>query len=343
MVALPPPPPVAQPSCLDCGAPLEGKYCIACGQRAQLRSLSLPSLTHDAVHDLVDLDSRVWQTLRALLFRPGFLTSEFLHGRRTRYLPPFRLYLVLSVIFFLLLSVKPSGPVVIGEGPGAPANVVTGANGEALSQAMQEISKELEKSAESEQAKQEAAKAAAAISKNIADPDGSIIVDTDCSKATWGMAGAEYFSPRLQAVCEKLKQASRREFGRELVRNVPKAMFLALPLLALVNLVLYAFKRRKYVEHLLFYVHYHAFAFLLLTLNILVGLVFGWVGFPALAGLATFAAIVYLFVVLFKSMRIVYGQSGPMTTLKYVLVLMAYGFFSLFSLFATLAYTALTM
>ncbi|HSD73142.1 MAG TPA: hypothetical protein VLB75_00145, partial [Steroidobacteraceae bacterium] len=68
--------PAAPPQrvCLDCGAPLEGKYCVACGQRAQLRNLSLPSLTHDAIQDFVDVDSRAWITLRALLFRPGFLT-----------------------------------------------------------------------------------------------------------------------------------------------------------------------------------------------------------------------------------------------------------------------------
>ena len=56
-----------------------------------------------------------------------------------------------------------------------------------------------------------------------------------------------------------------REFGRALRHNLPKMMFIFLPLIALVSLVLYAFRRRTYVEHLLFYVHYHAFAFLLLT------------------------------------------------------------------------------
>ncbi|HSD74903.1 MAG TPA: hypothetical protein VLB75_09050, partial [Steroidobacteraceae bacterium] len=126
-------------------------------------------------------------------------------------------------------------------------------------------------------------------------------------------------------------------------RNVPKMMFLFLPLLAFVNLVLYAFRRRKYVEHLLFYVHFHAFAFLLLALNMLVGLVFGWVGLPFIAGLVTFAAMIYLFVALYKSMRTVYGQSGLMTTFKYIVIVMAYGFFSLITLIATTAYTAWTI
>ena len=341
--AVTPPPP--QHHCLDCGAVLEGKYCIACGQRAQLRNLSLRSLGHDAVHDLAHFDSRGWVTLRALLFRPGFLTNEFIHGRRTRYLPPFRLYLVLSLFFFLLLSLTPSQePIVIGGRTEEAAEVVKGADQEALQEAMQDLSKELGNSAATEEAKQEAAKAVAAVNKVPADPDAPIVgPDTDCSTSKWGMGGLEWYSPQLRALCEKLKQTSGRELGREVWRNVPKAMFLSLPLLALVNFVLYAFSRRKYVEHLLFYVHFHAFAFLLLTLNILAGLVLGWVGLSFVAGMLTFVAMVYLFVALFKSMRVVYGQSRLMTGFKYLVVVMAYGFFSLITLLATFAYTAYTL
>ncbi len=105
-----PEPPAAAPvkRCLDCGAALEGKFCSECGQRAQLRSLSLTTLTHNVIHDLAHLDSRVWRTLHALLLRPGYLTNEFLAGRRTRFLPPFRLYLVLSVILLSTRTTTPS-------------------------------------------------------------------------------------------------------------------------------------------------------------------------------------------------------------------------------------------
>ncbi len=70
----------------------------------QLRRLTMGALFNDFLHDLTDLDSRVWRTLIALLTKPGKLTNEFIAGRRTLYLPPFRLYLVLSLIFFLLPS-----------------------------------------------------------------------------------------------------------------------------------------------------------------------------------------------------------------------------------------------
>ena len=339
--------PIAAPPparCLDCGALLDGKYCIACGQRAQVRNLSMPSLAHDAIQDLTDFDSRGWVTLRALLLRPGFLTNEFIHGRRTRYLPPFRLYLVLSLVFFVVLAGKPSEQAtVISADVDKSTAVVTGTDPEALREAMEDLSRELGAKAAADPKAQEAANKAIAMSQAAADPDSAVMAGAKCEDMQWGGPGQAWFEPRLKTGCEHLQGVSKRQFGRELLRNTPTAMFLFLPLLAFVNLVLYAFSRRKYVEHLLFYVHFHAFAFLLLTLQILLGMVMGWIGVPFIGGLLAFAASIYLFVALFKAMRTVYGQSRLLTSFKYLVVLMAYGFFSLVTLLGTVFYTAMTV
>ncbi len=66
-----------------------------------------------------EADSRLWATLRALFTRPGHLSSEFSRNRRASYLPPFRLYLFSSIVFFFALSASidlPDGP-----GPGRPS------------------------------------------------------------------------------------------------------------------------------------------------------------------------------------------------------------------------------
>jgi hypothetical protein len=322
---------------------LEGKYCIVCGQHAQVRSLSIPSLAHDAIHDLADFDSRGWVTLRALLFRPGFLTNEFIHGRRTRYLPPFRLYLVLSLVFFVVLSCKPSGDAVLVDTGQGSARVVTGGDPEALKEAMEDLNRELGPAAAADPKARAAAEKAIAMSQALADPDAGLFQGTDCRDMSWSAAGQEWVQPRLIQVCEHLQTVSKRQFGRELFRNIPKMMFLFLPLLALVNLLLYVFRRRKYVEHLLFYVHFHAFAFLLLTLQILAAALFGWMGVSFAGGLLGFAVMVYLFVALFKAMRRVYGQSRLRTTVKYLMVLIAYGVFSLLTFMGTVFYTAMTL
>ena len=89
-------------SCLNCQAPLQGPFCAQCGQEAHHSARSLKTLLHEAFESLTHLDGRLWRTLRGLLFRPGFLTAEYLADRRVRYIPPFRMYLVISLLFFAL-------------------------------------------------------------------------------------------------------------------------------------------------------------------------------------------------------------------------------------------------
>lgn len=279
------------------------------------------ALFHEVMQDLVNLDSRVWRTVIALLSRPGKLTNEFIAGRRTFYLPPFRLYLVLSLIFFLLPSFGGPSDLVI-ENPGGTST----SDKDALS-----------KPAEPESP-------AAPEAPAIPEPN-TLLQGQDCSTVNIDVFGARpaWLQPRLVQACERLKTVSARDFWRALRSNLPKMMFIFLPLIALVNLVLYVFRRRSYVEHLLFYVHYHAFAFLLITLQITVTALLKWMHVPFIPGLLTFATYVYLFVYLFKAMRSVYRQSRAMTTLKYLAVLSAYGICLLITWIGMAAYTAFTV
>jgi hypothetical protein len=95
-------PPAAR--CKNCGAVLSGRYCSNCSQAAGVHVPSTRELAHDLLEGLTHSDSRVWRTLTCLWFKPGKLTQEFVAGRRASYLPPFRLYLILSVAFFLIFS-----------------------------------------------------------------------------------------------------------------------------------------------------------------------------------------------------------------------------------------------
>jgi Protein of unknown function (DUF3667) len=91
--------------CTNCDAVVSGEYCSACGQLVKYRLHSFLELFGEVTEVLTHSDSRLWRTLRALLFRPGFLTQQFLAGRRASYLSPFRLYFAMSVIFFLVVSI----------------------------------------------------------------------------------------------------------------------------------------------------------------------------------------------------------------------------------------------
>ena len=90
--------------CQNCAAAMSGPYCGFCGQRALRLNVSLRELLHEGFHEFVHLDRRILVTLRLLFARPGRLTAEMLMGRRQRYISPIRLYLLASLVFFVLLA-----------------------------------------------------------------------------------------------------------------------------------------------------------------------------------------------------------------------------------------------
>jgi Protein of unknown function (DUF3667) len=94
--------------CLNCRADLSGPFCGQCGQRAIPAYPTLRELLGDAWHELSGYDGRVVRTFRALLSAPGALTVEVLEGHRARYVSPVRLYLVASVVYFLVAAGSPN-------------------------------------------------------------------------------------------------------------------------------------------------------------------------------------------------------------------------------------------
>lgn len=89
---------------MNCGDPTPGEYCPTCGQRKVDVRVSVRTLATEMLQDQFILDKRLPRTLGSLLFRPGHLTVEHINGRIVRYIHPFRLYLVSSILFFVLLS-----------------------------------------------------------------------------------------------------------------------------------------------------------------------------------------------------------------------------------------------
>jgi hypothetical protein len=109
--------------CRNCSEPLTGRFCAACGQE-DAADLPFGRALRDLAGDLLDLDSRFWLTLKLLVARPGFLSAEYLAGRRARYIAPMRLYLVSSVVFFTavataqveIVHVSGTDPASVSEG-----------------------------------------------------------------------------------------------------------------------------------------------------------------------------------------------------------------------------------
>ena len=101
MDATPPAPPSR---CLNCDAPVSTPYCSACGQSTKIRRLTFWMVVADFFAHSFAYDSRLWQTLVPLMTKPGWVTKENLRERWVKYVPPLRLYLVISLLFFASLS-----------------------------------------------------------------------------------------------------------------------------------------------------------------------------------------------------------------------------------------------
>lgn len=100
-------------TCRNCGTELTGAFCARCGQSVHDRSKSIFKVVADALQDFIHFDSRVLRTLVMLVFVPGRMTRDYILGRRMQFVPPMRLYLFCSLMFFLTLSIANVALVVL--------------------------------------------------------------------------------------------------------------------------------------------------------------------------------------------------------------------------------------
>lgn len=115
----------AEPDCLNCGAELQGTFCHVCGQKGSSVNVKMHDFVHEATHEFLHLDGKIWRTAKLLIARPGELTREFLAGRRARYISPLRVYLTCSLLFFTLAAIMPGatkGGIKIGGASGLDGN-----------------------------------------------------------------------------------------------------------------------------------------------------------------------------------------------------------------------------
>ena len=299
-------PPTREPArCLNCGGVVSGKHCAQCGQAANAHMLSMHEVVGDVAHSLLHLDSRIWQTIKLLARRPGELTREFIAGRHQEYLPPFRLYLAISVLFFALQALLPDKESIHFEKPDALQKQAETQAGE--------MSRELRKEIEAKKA---------AAGKNGGN---SILSGEDCNIRILDGGGKTKFEQSMSAACRQMKADGGKRFAEHFATTAPKLMFLFLPLMAAVALLFYWKPRRLYAEHLVLFLHNHAFTFLLLSVTAIFSTIadFEFTG-SGLFGLGAFLLYCYLPWYVFRSMRVVYGEGRTRTMLKFLSISIIY-------------------
>ena len=96
---------MSETNCKNCDEPLTDRagFCPSCGQSVKEVSRPWLEFAREMLSELLDFDGRMLMSMRLLLTRPGILSYEYINGRRAAYTSPIRLYLVISLVFFLVL------------------------------------------------------------------------------------------------------------------------------------------------------------------------------------------------------------------------------------------------
>jgi hypothetical protein len=268
--------------CPNCGAVVSGNFCHDCGQETVLHPPSTREFLHEFIGHYVALEGKLWKSLLLLLFRPGQLTLEYINGRRVRYIQPLRLYLTFSLIFFAVVKFTGHGDVMADNEadapPAATAPAATVKKGRMVR----------------EDKPGEIAEGTAELRQGIGNVN-----------AHWGEQ-ADRFARMSPEERDKVMRTAFSSY-------VPYAVFLMMPLFALYLKILYLGSGRRYGEHLLFALHVNGFAFLALTLLMIV---------PDMFGIVSFLLWLWLLLYTPVAMRRVYGGSRLVTGLRW-LVLMA--------------------
>jgi Protein of unknown function (DUF3667) len=306
--------PVATPAsavrCENCGAAVTEKYCGGCGQRLEPPVHSLWHFMQVAAEDLTHADSRLWRTLSALLFKPGLLTREFLAGRRASYLPPVRLYLVLSVCFFLVAGVVQTPFTVLQfDSTKVSHSKVTSV------EKLEDLPALKPKAGETPEQR----------------------ADRLCANVNYNGPWAGTLQPLFRQACRKSVMDNGHDLQQAFLHNVPRAMFVFLPLIAALMMLMYWRPRHYYVEHLLLLVHNHALVFLVAGCALLLGKVV-----PHIPGLQP-AIFLYFTWYVYRALRVAYGQGRLLTLSKLLSLAFFYLVFASLMLAATSLYSVLML
>lgn len=251
-------------TCLNCNTALvpSARFCSQCGQDTANHPPSLMEFVHEFVSHYIAVEGTLWKSLWGLMARPGFLTREYLAGRKQRYVLPLRLLLTLGLLFFLALKLMPGSLHSSDLEDASDEDIAQVASG----------------AASAAQAASAASAKVAKATKRIAERSGDthIISPELASHLSQGMQA------RVQRAEEHWRadpKGSMRAMGATMMGLAPYAVLCSLPFFA--GLLKLLFWRQPYGTHFVFAMHLHAAWYGMLLLAVL--LPWGVVAFAAWA------------------------------------------------------------
>ena len=231
--------------------------------------------------EVLHLDSKVVRTLVPLFRKPGFLTQEWVAGKRIRYITPLKLYVTLSAFCFLALSIRGT---LYGEQKSNFNFTVDPPK----------------------------------VQKDLPQVESSL---------------DNLFRKKLGTPSGMSKSAIKDQF----ISRLPTTTFILMPVVAGIFALLYSRRKRFYVEHLVFTLHYYSFIFMVVTFASLLPPHF--LISSILRGAAFLWVVAYLPIALVRN----YQQGYLKTFAKLVLFGFIYVFVLAFALFWTVVATAIAL
>ncbi len=348
--------------CLNCNAATYGRYCHVCGQENIETKESFWHLVTHFVYDITHFDGKFFSTLKYLLFRPGYLSQEYLIGRRTSYLHPIRMYVFTSAFFFLIFfsfyqktpepktsttasnmmeQLKKSKEILLKTSPFMP----TPADKKELEQKIKDVDTDI--------ALLEKDSTAVGKLKTISYKFNVISFKGDDEKENYKTL-AQYDSLQKALPVNKrdglfVSKAERQNLhlkekynndGRLILKAIsekffhtfPQMLFASLPLFALLlQLLYYRRKQFYYVNHVVYVIHLYCATFIIMLLSMWMGSLLGLLHINVANSLRVIGMLLNLFY-WYKAMRNFYEQRRAKTIGKFLL-LMLLSFFLFMILF----------
>jgi hypothetical protein len=365
-------------ACQNCGAPLLGPHCYRCGQPVTGLVRHFTSIIGDFLDTVLNIDTRVFRTLWPLFAKPAYLSCEYFAGRRVRYVSPVRLFVFLSIVTFFVarMTMTVSGqPIQFGDDDSisgattvaqvekqrdaAIAGLEAGRQGgrdvPGLAAGLGAAEDKIRRKADARIAELKGA-AARGEAPPRAKPDITFgegkpwDAKTNPLRIGWLPSFANHWINDQIARAETnvaRMQDDPSLFKDAVLGAIPSTLFVLLPVFALLLKVLYVFKRRLYMEHLIVALHSHAFLCLSLLLVFLSMALQGWLA-PAsgplhsLFGLVEALLFAWMPIYLLLMQKRVYRQGWILTLFKYCvlgfsyIVLLSFG--AVFTVLASLVW-----
>jgi hypothetical protein len=281
--------------CLNCGYSLDEvyNYCPGCGQENTNNNVSFYKFLGDFISNYFSFDSRFWRSIKPFFLQPGYLTDRFNEGKRNSYISPLRLYLVISLIYFFIISIviqrfaseiekdsfQSSGK--------SEALIITDSliKEKSIAESLSSIDSLSEKDMKLAKASikidslNKALKKGAPINEKKNKEEGNFDFfikyrnDKSISHSMmYDSLNLNIQDPSLEQFTKKLIKAGRSDFEyifSYIVKNLPVMMFILLPIFALILKVLYVRKKMFYIQHIIHALHLHSFAYFFYGLGII--------------------------------------------------------------------------